>query len=154
MRLATGIPRYVALAMLLLYAGLLIAGIDLVYWDGYAPASGFAPVWVAISGLMLATLMLFDIGAEAVPDDGTIFPSREEFQRVLMATASLWLFVVLAPFLGMIPTALALMLFLLLVVLRRALVPSLLTAATTTVLVYLVFIAWLNVQLPRGIFGI
>lgn len=154
MRLATGTPRYVALAMLLIYVGLLIAGIDLVYWDGYAPASGFAPVWVAISGLVLATLMLFDVGAEAVLDDGPILPSREEFRRVVLATGALWLFVVAAPFLGMIPAALALMLFLLLVVLGRRLVPSLVTAFTTTALIYLIFIVWLNVQLPRGIFGV
>ncbi|MCK0209714.1 tripartite tricarboxylate transporter TctB family protein [Starkeya koreensis] len=154
MRLATGMPRYIALAMLLIYAGLLFAGIDLVYWDGYAPASGFAPVWVAISGLILATLMLFDIGAEPVLEDGPILPSREEFRRVVLALAALWLFVVAAPFLGMIPAALALMLFLLLVVLGRPLLPSLLTAFVTDGLIYLIFIHWLNVQLPRGIFGI
>lgn len=153
MRLATGTPRYVALAMLLIYAALLIAGIDLVYWDGYAPASGFAPVWVAISGLVLATLMLFDIGAEAV-DEGPVLPSREEFRRVVMATGALWLFVVASPFLGMIPAGLALMLFLLLVVLERRLVPSLLTAFLTSGLIYLIFVVWLNVQLPRGIFGV
>ena len=46
------------------------------------------------------------------------------------------------------------MLFLLLLVLRRPLAPSLLTTAITGALVYGIFSAWLGIAFPKGIFGI
>jgi len=153
MRLATGAERVTSLAMLAICVALLIAGINLVYWDGYAPASGFAPVWVAISGIVLATLMFFDIGSGAGLEEPSPLPGRSEFKRVLLTTAGLWIFVAVAPWTGMILAALALMTFMLIVVLERPVVVSVLTALFTTLLVYVIFIVWLHVQLPRGVFG-
>lgn len=154
MKLATGAERFTSLAMLAICVALLIAGVNLVYWDGYAPASGFAPVWVAISGIVLATLMFFDIGSGAGIEEPSPMPGRAEFKRVIMTTSALWLFVALVPWAGMILAALVLMLFMLIVVLERPVLVSVLTAAFTTALVYVIFIVWLRVQLPRGIFGI
>lgn len=154
MRLATGAERFTALAMLAICVALLMAGINLVYWDGYAPASGFAPVWVAISGIVLALLMFFDIGSGPGLEDASPLPGWPELKRVLMTTSALWIFVAIAPWTGMIIAALALMLFMLIVVLERPVVASVLTAAFTTLLVYMIFVFWLRVQLPRGVFGI
>ena len=154
MRLATGAERFTAFAMLAICIALLIAGINLVYWDGYAPASGFAPVWVAVSGIVLAVLMFFNIGAGAGLEEPSPLPTRSEFKRVLLTTAALWIFVAVVPWTGMILAALVLMTFMLIVVLERPVVVSVATAVFTTLLVYMIFIVWLRVQLPRGIFGI
>ena len=54
----------------------------------------------------------------------------------------------------MVPAGFLLMLGLLLIVLRRPLPASLLTAVISTALVYAVFVAWLNVPLPKGFLGI
>jgi len=155
MRLATGAERITALAMLAICAALLVAGFNLLYWDGFAPASGFAPVWVAIAGLVLGTFMLFGIGTGGeATEDASPMPSRDELKRVLLTLAALWMFVAVTPFTGMILAALALMLFMLLVVLERPAVISVLTAVFTTILVYLIFVYWLRVQLPRGVLGL
>jgi putative tricarboxylic transport membrane protein len=153
MRLASGAERITAVAMLAICAGLLIAGYDLRYWDGFAPASGFAPVWIAIAGIVLALLLFFQVGAAAGTDDASHRPDRAELSRVLLTTTALWIFLAITPFTGMLLAALALMLFMLIVVLERPLLASLLTAVFTTLLVYAIFILWLRVRLPRGVFG-
>jgi hypothetical protein len=154
MKLATGAERVTALTMLVISAGLVLAGHELLYWDGYAPASGFAPVWVGIVGFILAGLMLFQIGPRGDATDGASLPGRPALTRVLTTIIALWVFVAVTPWLGMIPAALALMLFLLIAVLRRPPLVSLATAAGTALLVYVIFIAWLRVPLPHGIFAI
>jgi hypothetical protein len=51
-------------------------------------------------------------------------------------------------------TALLFMVFLLIFVERRRLVPSLFTTALTMALVYGVFSAWLGIAFPKGMLGI
>ena len=153
MRLARGSHLITAISMLALCVSLVIAGYNLLYWDGYAPASGFAPIWVGIAGILLSGLMLFDIGTGGFADESSI-PNRNEIERVGATALGLWLFVALAPVLGTLPTALLFMIFMLLGVLRRPLIPSVATALGTAALVYGIFVAWLKVPLPTGIFGI
>lgn len=153
MKLATGTERIAALTILAMCVALVIAGYQLLYWDGYAPASGFAPVWVGLAGIALAGLMLLQIGRQGVAEEANL-PNRSELTRVLLTVAALWLFVAAAPWLGMISAAFMLMLFMLLVVLRRPPIACIATAVVTTLIVYGVFVAWLQVPLPRGVFGI
>lgn len=153
MKLATGTERIAALTILAMCVALVIAGYQLLYWDGYAPASGFAPVWVGLAGIALAALMLLQVGRQGFGDEANL-PSRSELGRVLSTVAGLGLFVAAAPWLGMICAAFLLMLFMLIVVLRRPPIACIATAVATTLIVYGVFVAWLQVPLPRGIFGI
>ncbi|MEQ1955023.1 tripartite tricarboxylate transporter TctB family protein [Mesorhizobium yinganensis] len=153
MRLATGSHFITAVSMLVICIGLVITGYNLLYWDGFAPASGFAPIWVGIAGILLSGLMLFGIGTGGFPDESSV-PNRDEMYRVGATTLGLWLFVALAPVLGTLPTALLFMIFMLLGVLRRPLVPSAAAALATAALVYGIFVAWLKVPLPTGILGI
>jgi hypothetical protein len=125
----------------------------LPYWADYAPGSSFAPFWIAMAGAILSLILL--VGAlrrqDSPPGD---WPDRSGATRVIMAAAALWTVIVVAPILGLMPVALAFVLFLLIVVERRPIVPSLATAAVTMALVYGVFSAWLGIAFPKGMLGI
>jgi hypothetical protein len=82
------------------------------------------------------------------------WPGRSAFMRVVITTAALCVTLVLAPTLGFPVTVALLTFFVLTVVERRRLVPSLIVTALTTALIHGVFVAWLNVALPKGILGI
>lgn len=153
MKIATGAHLITAVTMLVLCVSLVIAGYQLLYWDGFAPAAGFAPIWVGIAGVVLSGLMLFEIGTRGYPDESSL-PNRHETFRVGATILGLWAFVAATPWLGMIPTALIFMIFMLLVVLRRPPLVSIATAAGTSLLVYGIFVLWLKVPLATGIFGI
>lgn len=152
MKLATGAHLITAVAMLVLCTSLVIAGYQLLYWDGYAPASGFSPIWVGLIGIVLSGLMLFQIGTKGYPDESAM-PTRSEAIRVGAATLGLWLFVVASPFVGTLPMTAVFVLFLLLCVLRRPPMPSIITTVVTALLVYGIFVVWLKVPLPKGILG-
>ncbi|MCB4768769.1 tripartite tricarboxylate transporter TctB family protein [Ancylobacter sp. Lp-2] len=125
----------------------------LPYWADFAPGSAFAPFWVAAIGLVLAIALL----VTTLADDGHephSFPDRRGIVRVAALTAGLWLMVLLIPLVGFMTAAIAFSLFLLLGIERRPLVPSLLTTAVVSGLVYGVFIAWLGIALPTGPFGL
>lgn len=153
MKLANSVDRATAIAMIALFALLLFLSRGLLYWDGFAPSSGFAPVWIGVIGVLLGVLLLF--GRLAPGTEGRLdLPERGGLVRVGCVLAGLWVFVAIAPFLGMVLSGAALMLFMLLAVLRRPLLPSLATVILTTALIYGIFSLWLKVALPRGVFGV
>lgn len=142
-----------ALVMLALSAVTFFATRHLPYWSDFAPGSAFGPIWVAAAGVLISLLLIVDAvrrREDARPD----FPDRQGFTRVAMTAVALWVVVYLTPFVGLIGTAVLFMLFLLLVVQRRPIVPSVLTTALTTGLVYGVFSAWLGIAFPKGFLGI
>lgn len=142
-----------AVVMLVLSGMVFATTRDLPYWADFAPGSAFAPFWVAATGAVLS-IALF-VGAlrrkASAPVD---WPDRNGFQRVILTAAGLWTVVVIAPILGLVSTAVLFMLFLLLVVERRRVLPSLFTTAVTTALIYGVFVAWLGIAFPKGMLGV
>jgi putative tricarboxylic transport membrane protein len=142
-----------ACVMLALSAVVFAATWGQPYWADFAPGSAFAPFWVASAGVVVSVALI--VGAlrrqSSPPAD---WPDRRGLRRVALAAAGLWTVVVIAPALGLILAAVLFMLFLLLLVLRRPLVPSLITTAITGALVYSIFSAWLGIAFPKGIFGI
>ena len=142
-----------AVVMFVLSGVVFLTTRDLPYWADFAPGSGFAPLWVAMTGAVLAIALL--VGALRRQDDPPAdWPDRTGWRRVLLTAAGLWAVIVLAPILGLMSTAVIFMLFLLLAVERRRLWPSLFTTAVTTALVYGVFSAWLGIAFPKGVIGI
>jgi putative tricarboxylic transport membrane protein len=153
MKLANGVDRATAIAMIAIFALLLLLSRGLLYWDGFAPSSGFAPVWVGAIGVLLGLLLL--LGRVAPGTEGHLdLPDRSGLLRVGAVLAALWIFVALVPLLGMVVAGAVLMLFMLLAVLRRPVVPSLATVVLTTALIYGIFTLWLKVALPKGLLGI
>ncbi len=132
-----------ALAFLALSAMVVAGTADLAYWSDFAPGPAFAPVWMAAAGTALALLLLVKEARDPTPEPADL-PAR----------AALALALVLAPRLGFVTTVIALTLFVLLVVERRRVLPSLVVTVLTAALIHGVFVAWLNVQLPKGFLGI
>ncbi|WP_134500331.1 tripartite tricarboxylate transporter TctB family protein [Microvirga pakistanensis] len=142
-----------ACVMLFLAVVVLISTRHLPYWADFAPGSAFSPFWVAAASILVSCVLV--VGALRRQSHPPIdWPDRQGLRRVLLTAGGLWAIVVLAPVLGLVATAVLFMLFLLLVVLRRNLWPSLLTTAVTAALIYGVFSAWLGIAFPTGLLGI
>jgi len=142
-----------ALLMIALSAVVMLGTRHLEYWSEFAPGSAFAPFWVGAVGAFLGALLLVTtLRRDQHEPHG--FPGRHGFGRVVGVTAGLWLMVVAVPFLGFIASGIAFSLFLLLLVEKRPLVPSLTTTAIAVGIVYGVFVAWLGISLPQGMLGI
>jgi hypothetical protein len=125
---------------------------DLSYWSEFTPGPAFLPTWVAGAGVLISGVIL----VQALRKGGTgkpEWPDRAGGVRVLLTTGGLMLCVPLAPHLGFVATTVVFMVGMMLGILRRKLVPSLLTALTTGLLIYTVFVWWLKVALPTGPLG-
>jgi hypothetical protein len=150
MRMSDVVP---ALLMLVLAAAIAFDTRGLSFWADTTPGPAFLPVWLAIAGAVLFVLRL----AEARRAGGSVpfqWPDRAALRRVAMVFAGLIAVPLFTPLLGLVLALAAVVAFLVLVVLRRALWPSLVTVAVTVGLVYAIFVGWLGVPLPRGVLGI
>ena len=127
--------------------------LDLPYWSEFTPGPAFAARWIALVAVTLAGLLLWE--AATRPAHAAIeWPEREGVRRVALAAVLLWAFFLAMPWLGFGLTAVAFMLAMLLLVQRRALVPSLLATGITVAASYAIFITWLQIKLPLGPWGI
>jgi putative tricarboxylic transport membrane protein len=142
-----------SLAMLGLCAIVWFATWSLPVWTEFSPGPGFAPFGVATIGALLACLLLLQAlrREDDVPVD---WPDVAGGRNVTLVVLSLWAVVAASGLLGLVPVTALMCLFLLLVVERRPLFPSLFATAITIALVYGVFVAWLGVALPTGILGV
>jgi hypothetical protein len=108
-------------------------------WDGFAPASGFMPLWYGVSLIALA--------------GSVVFLSQERKTEEPAGKALVVLAVVAATIVGLSLMGFAPSIFLMLLVLFTALeklplARSILVAAGTTAVLYLVFKTWLGIPLP------
>ncbi|WP_230532106.1 tripartite tricarboxylate transporter TctB family protein [Microvirga roseola] len=142
-----------ALVMLAVSAGVYIATRHLPYWADFAPGPAFAPFWISAAGAVLSLILLVGALRRQASPAGD-WPDRSGAFRVILAAVGLWTVVILAPLIGLLPVATLFMLFLLIIVERRSILPSLLTVAVTMGLVYGVFSAWLGIAFPKGMLGI
>ncbi|HSA88607.1 MAG TPA: tripartite tricarboxylate transporter TctB family protein [Burkholderiales bacterium] len=142
-----------ALLMLALSAAIAFDTRSLSFWADTTPGPAFLPVWLAIAGAVLFVLRLAEARrlGSGVPFQ---WPERVALARVAWAFAGLVAAPLLAPLVGLVLALAAFVAFLLLVVLRQALWPSLTTVAITIGLVYAIFVGWLGVPLPKGMLGI
>ena len=139
---------------ILALAALVVVGTsDLPYWSDTTPGPAFAPRWVALAGAVIAALLLL-YTLRRTDHEAVEWPHGEAMRRVLLAGASLWLFLFLLPVLGFVVASTLFMLSLLLAVQRRSLVPSLITTFVTVAGTYGVFGLWLAIDLPKGPFGL
>ena len=140
-----------ALLMLALSAAIAFDTQALSFWADTTPGPAFLPVWLAVAGVVLFVLRL----AEARRSSTRIeWPDRAALVRVASILAGLIAVSLLSPLVGLVPALALFIAYLLLVVLRRALWPSLATLSITVGLVYGIFVGWLRVPLPKGILGI
>ena len=141
------------LFMIALSAVIVLGTWHLGYWRDTTAGPAFAPVWVAGAGVLLALLQL-----RAARSAGWVgeydWPDAVGMKRVAATFLGLVAFSVASPFLGMVPSAALFMVLFLYGLLGRPLVPTLVTTAVTTGIIYVIFVRWLSVGLPAGYFGI
>ncbi len=140
-----------AALMLGLSGAILLETRNLGFWSDTTPGPAFLPVWLAAAGLALCALRLAE--ARRGGED-TEWPDKAALARIALIFAGLVAVPLLTPLLGMLPALALFMAYLLLLVLRQPLWPSLATIGVTGALVYGIFVSWLGVPLPRGVIGI
>lgn len=148
MRIGNVLPGVLILA---LSAAVFVQTRHLTYWGETAPGPGFFPAWLVLAGVVLF-LLQFAEGWRA-RDSVATWPDRSALTRAGITYGGLAALGMLAPLLGMIPSIVLFVLFLLIVVLRRPVWPSLLTTAVTVGLIYVIFVQWLGVALPTFSIG-
>lgn len=149
MRMSDVVP---ALLMLALSGAIALETRSLSFWADTTPGPAFLPVWLAIAGVVLFALRLAEARRSRAPR--VEWPGRAALARVATTFAALLVVPLLAPLLGLVPALALLVAFIVLVVLRQALLPSLVAVALTTALIYAIFVLWLRVPLPTGVLGI
>ena len=142
----------IAVGAILLSAVLLIGARQYPVWTRTAPGTGLMPVLLGVVGLVLGLALLVNTLRQPAHEPLDL-PDRATLGRIGGALAGLALVVVLTPFIGLLVAQTLFMLFMLLGLQRRPIVPSLLTTAITSGLIYGVFIRWLHVPLPTGPLG-
>jgi putative tricarboxylic transport membrane protein len=143
-----------ALFMTALALVVLVNTSDLIYWADFSPGPAFAPRWVAIAGIVLSAVLVFQTLRGIGPEVQLDLPSRVGLYRAVLTLLALIAFAALAPTLGLLIAAGLTGIFLTLVVLRRPLIPSLVSTALTLLVIWGIFSLWLGIPLPHGIFGI
>jgi hypothetical protein len=136
-----------ALFILALAAGVFFGTAGLNYWDGVTPGARFFPAVLALVGTAVALFLLLAQarGFERVEVEPL---SREGALRVGATFAALVALAVGVPVAGFVPMLAVFVLAVLLLILRRPVLPSLATAVIVAGFVHVVFVRWLAVPLP------
>lgn len=148
MRMSDVIP---ALLMLVLSAAIAFDTRSLSFWADTTPGPAFLPIWLAVAGVVLFVLRLLE--ARRSPEV-IAWPERAAVVRIAVIVCALAAVPLLSPLVGLVLALALFVAFLLLIVLRQPLWPSLATVAITVGLVYVIFVGWLSVPLPKGMIGI
>jgi hypothetical protein len=132
-------------ALGLLWVG---AAMRMPLWEGFAPQSGFMPLWygVVLIGLTGAVLVNLFRDKAAKPEEPIAKPL---FVLGVFAACILGL-----ELLGFVPAVFLMLLFMFALIERLPIVPSVAVAGATTAILFLIFRTWLKVQLPVGPLGV
>ncbi len=127
------------------------------YGTEFAPGPGFAPVWLSAIGIAVSVLIAlnaFKAARRRRPSPDSSEPiDKRGLIRVGATLAGLAAMVVIAPWLGLVPSILLFLLFLTLGVQRLPTVTAIGTSAVTVLFVYVVFVRLLEVPIPSGPLG-
>ena len=150
MRKADMISALVLLALAVLVA---TGTLELPYWAEVAPGPAFAARWVAAIAAVLAGVLFWQAWTRDA-DHALEWPERDGWRRVVTTGLLLWAFCVALPFAGFAVAGTAFMLTMLLGVQGQRLLPSLLATLVTVGGGYGIFVAWLQIKIPVGPWGI
>lgn len=152
MRISDVVP---ALFILALSALAVFGTWGLGYWSETTPGPAFLPYWVAGLAVPVVILQLVEAWRDAGADagSGAKWPDKRALMRALLAFGGLVAIALLTPLLGMVPSIVLFIAFLLLIVLQRPLWPSLATVVITSGVIQGIFVWWLGLPLPVGAFG-
>ena len=141
----------VVLAVFLAVLGILwvVAALGMRLWEGFAPQSGFMPLWYGIILTGLAAAILVTLFMQREPGK-----AEQPIRKPLIVLAALAAGIAGLELVGFGPSVFLLLLVLFAVVERLPIGRSVLVAAGTTAVLFLIFRTWLGVTLPSGPLGI
>ena len=147
------------------FGGLLLSAFfGAALWEGwsfrygteFAPGPGFAPVWLSAIGLCVSLLIAgHGLWAMRSADRGAAAPALEKrgVMRVALTLLGLGAMILLVESLGLTLSILLFLLYLTLVMQRHAVAVGVAASVGTVVFVYLVFVHFLEVPVPKGPLG-
>jgi hypothetical protein len=147
------------------YGGLLLAAFfGAALWEGstfqygteFSPGPGFAPVWLSAIGFCVSLLIALH-GWRARRDPEAKVPERFEMRglgRVALTLLGLAAMIFLVPALGLALAIVVFLLYLTLVVQRHSLAVGIGASVGTIAFVYMVFVYFLDVPIPKGPLGL
>ena len=141
--------------LLLLAAFVAVESLKLRYYTSLGPGPGFFPFWLAVilGALAVGMLLQATLGhAEPMPAD--FFARRTGYLKMGAVVLALVGTTVLLEPLGFCLTMLAVYLFLLYTLGRQNLILTALVSLGGSFGVYYLFVRWLQVALPTGLFGL
>jgi hypothetical protein len=145
----------VAIGELLLAAffvalGLLWVGtaIRMPLWEGFAPQSGFMPLWYGIILVGLTVAVLVNLFRDKAPK------AEDPIGKPLIVLAVFAAGIAGLEPMGFSPAVFLMLLFMFALIERLPILSSVLISAATTAILFLIFRTWLNVALPIGPLGI
>jgi putative tricarboxylic transport membrane protein len=138
-----------ALAFAILGILWVAAALGMPLWEGFAPQSGFMPLWYGIILTTLAAVILANLFMQKDPGK-----TEQPIGKPLIVLAALAAGIAGLELVGFGPSVFLLLLVLFAVVERLPIVNSALVAAGTTAVLFLIFKTWLGVTLPIGPLGI
>ena len=118
-------------------------------WEGFAPQSGFMPLWYGIILIGLTTTVIVNLFRQK--DDAK---AEDPISKPLIVLAVFAAGIAGLEPMGFSPAIFLRLLFMFVFVERLSILPSVLVAAATTAFLFLVFRTWLKVSLPIGPLGI
>jgi putative tricarboxylic transport membrane protein len=149
-------PYQVTSVVVMCMAALLAnESLELRYYTPLGPGPGFFPLWMSILLAILAVAMFWQatVGkSDAMPDD--LLADRQGYLRIGAVLAALVGVIVLMEPIGFCLVMMGFYLFLLIVLGRQHPVVTGIVAVAGSLGVYYVFVHWLAVPLPVGLFGI
>ena len=120
------------------------------------PGPGFFPFWagIVLAGMSIVLLLLRGFRKKPTIDLPPFFPEKDSWKRVLTTFLALLAFNLGMQFIGFTVISFLFLAFLLRFVFPQNWKRTLVIAALGSAITRLVFIHFLEVQLPKGIFGL
>lgn len=143
---------WVGIFILLFSIFMFNSSLNYEYYGQYGPGPGFFPLW--LSGLLGVFSILFILDSLRKNNRITfsdVIPKGKILLSVLKVVLSILLFILISPFLGYIISSIISMLILLKPEFRW--ITSFTTAASVTIVLFVVFNVILNIPLPTNILG-
>lgn len=131
---------------------MIFQAIKLPLWTGHTPGGGFFPMWLGVFLAVCAAFLFMSTFAEAGPDRNWL-PDKRELLEVLVVTVLSIIGPLLAYGIGMILASAFYMAAVLWYLEPKRTGLNAAVTLFTPVVVWLVFVFWLAVPLPRGPLG-
>jgi hypothetical protein len=139
------------LATFFVALGLLWVGtaLRMPLWEGFAPQSGFMPLWYGIALVGLTVVVVINLFRQKENAK-----AEEPIGKPLIVLAVFAVGIAGLEPMGFSPAVFLMLLFMFVFIERLPVFSSVLVAVVTTAVLFLIFHTWLNVGLPLGPLGI